>query len=179
MNNSIEQLIKYTLNEDINPVDQQIIDILKMYADHSSGLQQKIYQEKLNMAQSVQVSSIYDVFDEDTIERIKTRIAPQKKGCYQNAYKLCDRINDPRYEIKYCEGFLNYKGLPIDHAWNSVNGVYIDITSELALESDLTDTYVLLAEFDKQTMWELALQTGTYDGLLNQQLINKYKNNNN
>ena len=175
MNNNIEQLIRYTLNEDINPKDQQIIDFLNLYAQHSSGIQQKIYQDKINMAQSVEVTSIYDVFDEDTIEKIKTRIAPQKKGCYQNAYKLCDRINDDRYDIKYCEGFLNYNGFPIEHAWNSVNGVYIDITSELALESGLTDSYVLLAEFDKNTMWELALQTGTYDGLLNQQLMNKYK----
>lgn len=164
------------ITESINPADEPIIQFLKMVSKNAYGFQKKLYTDMLNDAQSVDVVPVDEVFDEDTIDKIVNRIQPEMKGCYQNAYRLCDRIFDPRYIIKYCVGYMNYHGIPIEHAWNSVNGKYIDITKEFALQKPLDeDTYVLLAEYDVHTMRDLAAQTGTYDGLYMQQKKNEYK----
>lgn len=164
---------RYLIESEISE-DDPIISFLKMVSSHTSGFQKKYYTDMLNDARSVEVVSVEEVFDQKTIDRIVNYIRPQLKECYQNAYRLCDRIYDSRYDIKYCQGYLNFNGIPIEHAWNSVNGKYIDITKEFALDGLDDDSYVLIAEYDVNTMRSLAVQCGTYDGLYLQQKKNEY-----
>lgn len=47
---------------------------------------------------------------------------------YGNAQKTARKLN-----AKYCEGFLHITGtLFVDHAWNSLEGLYFDVTQQLA-----------------------------------------------
>ena len=161
--------------EKLKPADASIMQMLKFFADNTSGYQKTLYTDKLNDADSVDIVSMYDVFDEKTIKDIKRYVNPQPKCCYENAYKLCDRIYDDRYDIKYCEGYLNMKGLPIDHAFNSVNGQYVDITIELALEREIEDTYVKYCEYDINTVREILVQNGFYGNIYDTIKLNKYK----
>lgn len=175
MNKNIQYLLEHS-QKYIKPIDEPIITFLEMISNNTNGFQKKFYTDMLNDAQSIDIVSVYEVFDDDTIDKIINRIQPEMKGCYQNAYRLCDRIFDVRYTIKYCVGYMNYHGIPIEHAWNSVNGKYIDITKEFALQKPLDeDTYVLIAEYDVNTMRDLAVQAGTYDGLYLQQKKNEYE----
>ena len=80
------------INEKLRPADASIMQMLKFFADNTSGYQQMLYNDKVEDADSVDIVSIYDVFDEKTIEDIKKYVNPQPKCCYENAYKLCDRI---------------------------------------------------------------------------------------
>ena len=161
--------------EKLKPDDEGILTMLKFFAENTSGYQQMLYKDKLNDADSVDIVSVYDVFDEKTIEYIKKRIKPQPKCCYENAYKLCDRMYDDKYDIKYCEGYLNMKGLPIDHAFNCVNGQYVDITIELALDRKLEDTYVKYCEYDIDQVREILVQNGFYGNIYDTIKLNKYK----
>lgn len=164
------------IDEKLKPADESILQMLDFFAKNTSGYQQMLYQDKSRDADSVDMVSIYDVFDEDTIERIKKYIDPQPKCCYENAYKLCDRIGyDKKYDIKYCEGYLNMHGIPIDHAFNSVNGQYVDITVELALEREIEDTYVKYCEYDIDQVREILLQNGFYGNIYDTIKLNKYK----
>lgn len=171
---AINESYRY-LTESNLPDNNPIINFLKMVAAHTNGFQKKYYTDMLNDARSVEVVSAEDVFDQEMIDKIINYIRPQLKECYQNAYRLCDRIHDSKYEIKYCQGYLNFNGIPIEHAWNSVNGKYIDITKEYALGGLDNDEYVLIAEYDVNTMRSLAVECGTYDGLYLQQKKNEYK----
>ena len=161
--------------EKLKPDDEGILTMLKFFAENTSGYQQMLYKDKLNDADSVDIVSVYDVFDEKTIEYIKKRIKPQPKCCYENAYKLCDRMYDDKYDIKYCEGYLNMRGLPIDHAFNCVNGQYVDITIELALDRKLEDTYVKYCEYDIDQVREILVQNGFYGNIYDTIKLNKYK----
>lgn len=163
------------INEKLRPADASIMQMLKFFADNTSGYQQMLYNDKVEDADSVDIVSIYDVFDEQTIEDIKKYVNPQPKCCYENAYKLCDSIYDKKYDIKYCEGFLNMKGLPIEHAFNSVNGQYVDITIELALNKDIEDTYVKYCEYDVDQVREILVQNGFYGNIYDTIKLNKYK----
>lgn len=164
--------------EKLKPEDEAIIDFLRLVSSNCSGYQKALFTDKLNDADSVDVVSIEEVFDKDTIEKIKKYVNPQPKGCYENAYKLCDRIYDERYDIKYCEGYINMKGIPIEHAFNSVNGKYVDITIELGLNNPIDeDTYVLIGEFPIDKVREILLQNGYYGNIYDTIKLNKYKEN--
>lgn len=166
------------ITEGLRDADASILQMLDFFAKNSSGYQQKLFQDKLNDSDSVDIVSIYDVFDEETIERIKRSVNPQPKCCYENAYKLCDRIGyDKKYDIKYCEGYLNMKGLPIEHAFNSVNGQYVDITIELALNREIEDTYVKYCEYDIDVVRKILLQNQFYGNIYDTIKLDSYKEN--
>ena len=67
------------------------------------------------------------------------------------------------------------KGLPIEHAFNSVNGQYVDITIELALNKDIEDTYVKYCEYDVDQVREILVQNGFYGNIYDTIKLNKYK----
>lgn len=164
------------IDEKLKPEDESIMQMLDFFAKNTSGYQQKLYQDKLNDADSVDLVSVYDVFDEETIKQIKRRINPKPKCCYENAYKLCDRFAyEKDYDIKYCEGYLNMKGLPIDHAFNCVNGQYVDITIELALGREIEDTYIKYCEYDIDKVREILVENGFYGNIYDTIKLKTYK----
>lgn len=164
--------------ESIKDTDKSIIQMLEFFAKNSSGVQQELFQQKLKDANSVDVVPLSEVFTEDEIKEIKKRIHPQPKCCYENAWKLCDRFEyEGNHKIEYCEGYMNYKGLPIEHAFNKVDGKYIDITTELALNREIEDTYIVLGEYSTNNVREILIQNGFYGDIYNTIFLNKYKEN--
>ena len=169
--------IKQYITEAVRDNDKGIIDMLNFFAKNCSGYQQKLFQDKANDANSIDVVPLSEVFTKEEIEEIKKRVKPQKKACYENAYKLCDRFEyEGKHDIKYCEGYLNMKGFPIEHAFNKVDGKYVDITIELALGNDVTeDTYVSYCEYDVDTVREILLQNEYYGNIYDTIKLNSYK----
>ena len=166
------------INEKLRPADASIMQMLKFFADNTSGYQQMLYNDKVEDADSVDIVSIYDVFDEKTIEDIKKYVNPQPKCCYENAWKLCDRFEyEHKHDIKYCEGYLNLSGLPIEHAFNCVDGKYVDITVELALNKPISDSYVVIGEYETDDVRKILIENGFYGNIYDTILLKKYKEN--
>lgn len=98
------------------------------------------------------------------------KIKPKPKECYRNAHLLCEAFPD---RFKYCEGKVNVP-IPIDHAFNSVDDVYIDITFEFALnENPSVYEYVVFGEYDAQTIHNAVLETGYYGEIYRWSYYNK------
>ena len=66
----MNNLYQYIL-EKLHERDKGIMTMLEFYAKNMSGYQQKLYKDKLKDAESVDIVSIYDVFDKKTIGEIK------------------------------------------------------------------------------------------------------------
>ena len=117
------------IKEAVSEKDQSILDLLNAFAKMSSGVQQALFQEKSKNADSVEhIESMEEILSKEEMEHIKKYIRPKPKMCYENAWKLCDRFGYD-HDIIYCEGYLDFKGIPIEHAFNKVDGKYVDITS--------------------------------------------------
>ena len=173
----MKDLTQY-ITEAIKDVDKGIIEMLNFFAKNTSGYQKDLYTKKAKDADSVDVVPLSEVFTEEEIKQIKKYIHPQPKCCYENAWKLCDRFGySNEHEILYCEGYMNFKGLPIEHAFNKVDGKYVDITAELALNREIEDTYVVIGEFDTDKVREILLQNGFYGNIYDTIELNKYKEN--
>lgn len=163
------------IEEALKAEDQSIIDMLDFFAKSCSGVQQALFKQKVKDANSVDVVPLSEVFTKQEIKEIKKRVNPKAKMCYENAWKLCDRFAyDSDHDIKYCEGYLNMKGLPIEHAFNKVDGKYVDITIELALNKEIEDTYVVIGEFETIDVVEILLQNGYYGNIYDTIFLNKY-----
>ena len=170
--------IRQYITEEIKSYDKGIIDMLNFFAKSCSGVQKELFSQKVKDANSVDIVPLSEVFIEAEIKEIKRRIHPQPKCCYENAWKLCDRFEyEGKHEIKYCEGYLNMKGIPIDHAFNCVDGKYVDITIELALGKEIEDTYVTIGEYSTDEVREILIQNGYYGEIYNTIFLNKYKEN--
>ena len=164
------------ISEAIKDEDKGILDMLDFFAKNMSGVQQEFYKKMKEDADSVDIVPLKEVFSDEEIKEIKKRVNPKPKACYENAWKLCDRFEfDGDHDIKYCEGYLNMKGLPIDHAFNKVDGKYVDITIELALNREIEDTYVVIGEYDTDKVREILLQNGFYGDIYKTIFLNSYK----
>lgn len=121
---------------------------------------QKIYyQELLKAAKPVKVVRAADVLEDYELDYIRHVIKPKPKECYRNSHLLCEAFPE---RIFYCEGKTNVP-IPIDHAFNKVGDVYIDITFEFALnENPSIYEYVSFGEYDAKTIRKAVLKTGYY-----------------
>lgn len=174
----MKKILEY-INEALKDVDAGIKQMLEFFAQNMSGVQAELFKQKAEDADSIDIARLSDVFTEQEIQEIKRRLRPQPKMCYENAYKLMDRFSyDSNHEIEYVEGYINMKGFPIEHAFNKVDGKYVDITIELALGRDPSeDTYVKIGEFDLDTVTEILLQNQFYGQIYDTIFLNKYKEN--
>lgn len=165
---------KNNINEALRDSDSFIKDMLSLFAQSSSGVQSALYKQKLKDANSVDIVSLKDVFTDEEIRAIKRYVRPRPKECYRNAYNLADYFRDKG--VKYVEGYLNVHGLPIEHAFNELDGVYFDCTIELALNKNVTDdTYVSIGEFDVDEVREVLLQNKFYGQIYETIFLNNYK----
>ena len=174
----MKQIIEY-IHEALKDVDASIKQMLEFFAKNMSGVQSELFKQKAEDADSVDIVPLSEVFTPEEIKEIKKRVRPRPKMCYENAYKLMDRLfYDSDHEIEYVEGYINMKGFPIEHAFNKVDGKYVDITIELALGRDpAEDTYVKIGEFDLDTVREILLQNEFYGQIYETIFLNKYKEN--
>ena len=169
-----EHIDNNILNEALKDHDKGIKQMLEIFSNSCSGVQSKLFKQKLNDADSVDIESIYDVLNEEEIEMIKKYVRPKPKCCYENSYKLADLLYN--HDIKYVEGYLNMKGLPIEHAYNCIDGKYVDITIEIALGKNVKeDTYIKIGEFDVSEVRNVLLENGYYGNIYDSIFLKKYK----
>lgn len=129
-------------------MESEIIKEIKQILDLPLGkMQRKYYIDLFNALKPVKVVRAADILEDYELDYIRHVIKPKPKECYRNAHLLCEAFPD---RFKYCEGKVNVP-IPIDHAFNSVDDVYIDITFEFALnENPSVYEYVVFGEYDAQ-----------------------------
>lgn len=154
------------LNEKDERYGKETLEFLKKFTMITDGYQKKYYQRMLSDARVVKCSSVFDVLSEDDILKIKRNARPKMKECYRNAY-LATQCGIP--DMLYCEGYTTCMGLPIEHAFNKIGDMYIDITAELVLDRDVSDDeYVVIGEYTPKEAFDVMGETGHYGGVYNE-----------
>lgn len=169
---------KRKINESLRGNDNVIKDMLNLFASSSSGVQSALYKQKAKDATSVDIVSVYDIFTEEEVKQILKYIRPKVKECYKNAYNMADVFQDRN--VEYVEGYLNMGGLPIEHAFNVIDGKYFDITLELVTNKKFptnrtNDTYVSIGTFNLDEVRRVLLQNGYYGQIYETLFLNNYK----
>jgi len=128
--------------------ESQIINYFKQFAKMTSGNQKDFWDWKLENAQvltHVKTDEIRDQYPEidEWIKNNKVNIV--QKQCFRNAGQLCINVDG----VDYVEGEILYHGIPIEHAWNKIDGKYFDITKDILFphNSDYAE-YVKIIELD-------------------------------
>lgn len=152
-----------------------IIQEIQTFQRITTGKQKEYYTELLRNIKPVKVVPLKDVFTEEEIKRIK-QINIRQNECYRNSHLLTSLFPG---RVMYVEGKVLLENLiPIDHAFNRVGDVYIDVTFELALKLDVTrQRYASIAEYDSHTISRIASATGYWGDYYRYEWIRKYKNN--
>lgn len=168
--------IKTYIIEALKKDDENILTILNFYAKNMSGVQQALYQQKIKDADSVDISLLSDVLSNEEITKIKKqKIKP--KECYRNAFVTCE-VLEANHDVKYVEGYLNVKGLPIEHAFVLCDGKYLDPTIELALnQNPNNDSYIKVGEFNLNEVRKIIVENGFWGQIYEYRFLNKYKEN--
>lgn len=132
------------------------------------NLQKAYYKHMAEIARVVKVVRAEDVLTKSQLNYIKEVSKPEIKQCYRNAHLLTCSLQG----FTYCEGKVAAP-FEIDHAFNKYtdakgNEYYIDITFEFALHEDPTQyEYVVLGEYDKKKITEVANKTRVYGEIYN------------
>ena len=128
--------------------ESQIINYFKQFAKMTSGNQKDFWDWKLENAQvltHVKTDEIRDQYPEidEWIKNNKVNIV--QKQCFRNAGQLCINVDG----VDYVEGEILYHGIPMEHAWNKIDGKYFDITKDILFphNSDYAE-YVKIIELD-------------------------------
>lgn len=125
-----------------------------------SPSQKAYYEQILKDIKPVEVVPLLEVFTQEEIGILKKSIRPKPKECYRNATVLTHYFNN--HTIEYIEGY-SYTLWPIEHAFNKVDGKYIDITYELALGLDVTkEKYASILEVSDKEIWGYTISEGYY-----------------
>lgn len=123
----------------MNPIIEYIKDLESLVDEDQRGY----YEQMLWDAKEVKCVSVRDVFSGRDIKYIKSFVKP--KECFKNAVILASVFHE---RCEYVEGY-GCAFFPVEHAFNKIDGKYIDITWELALNEDVTDwQYISLIEAD-------------------------------
>lgn len=145
-------------------MNNPIIEELKIWAGFGLPYMQAEYAKKvLADAKPVQCVSVWDVFTPGEIQTIRRILRPKKGECYRNAALLTELF--PK-RVKYVEGYGWGEIVKVEHAFNMVDGKYIDITWELALRMDVSKIpYVSLIEAKRDDLWaDIFAHDNTYGG---------------
>jgi hypothetical protein len=103
------------------------------------GTQEAYWRWQLVKATPVTIAPAQQVIPQ--LYRRVGRLMIYFKGCFENAAKVC-KLNP---EINYVLGYIEVYGAPMDHAWNSYQGRYFDVTMELFDESKM-DRHVQIVQ---------------------------------
>ena len=131
-------------------MENPIIQELSAMAGWNLNPRQTEYYKTMSAdAKGVKCVSVHEVFTNSEVFDILAIIKPRKGQCYRNAALLTELFPD---RCRYVEGFGWNGFFKVEHAFNCVDGKYVDITWELALNEDVTKLpYVALidAELDE------------------------------
>lgn len=153
-----------------------ILTQTEYFAKVCDGLQKKFYEQQLQDYHEVKCVRLSEVFTKEEICTIKMVVKPKKKECYRTAHLLTALFPD---RVQYVEGQVAiFNGaFGIEHAWNKVDGKYVDVTFELALgEKPEEELYMALGEYNLTTITMVTSETGYYGSIYNERFINANKN---
>lgn len=150
-------------------------DLYGKMAELSDGMQKKYYSEMLADARKVKVTRLSEALDEDEIKRIAETAEPKPHQCYANSMKTA-LVKLLGRNFKYCEGFMMIGGFPVEHAFNSVNGVYVDVTADLALGGLKEGTeYILVGEWTPDKALDAMEANGVYGGVYREMFVRSHR----
>lgn len=109
------------------------------------------------VSKKVTLVSYKDLEIKEDIEKFLQHYKPKVKQCFTTSYYAATKIKN----VKYVEGEGLYRDiLPIKHGWNSYNGQYFDLTSELLFKGDMFGKYNRIIELDYYETISLATDLG-------------------
>ena len=132
-------------------LESHLINYFKQVADMVKGNPQgEFWQWKVDHAHEVQMTPTAEIRKQyPDINRYlsHTHVDVNLKECYGNSGKLalyCDNV-------EYVEGEISYMGVPIEHAWNKIDGKYFDITKDTLFANEKAyDEYVAVIELSME-----------------------------
>lgn len=134
------------------------------FATLTQGVARRVFLQKLRDGQDIKAHRLADVFTPEELREIYDYVRPQKHFCFMNAQRLCELFPS---RVKYVEGEVMVCGVPVQHAWNVVDGcTHVDVTFELALNDDpRRDEYCALGVYDINDVRRVELETREYGGV--------------
>ena len=142
---------------------------LGFIAQMTQGKQQRYYQWLLEQTKRVSLVSVRELQAELGITAAWTKKHCKLKACYQNATRVCDLHPD----VRYVEGILLVHGMvPTEHAWNSYQGVYFDVTDEFLL-GNRRDPHYEQISYTHAQVWRAMEETGHYGDLVRLHYVNE------
>lgn len=144
-------------------------------AELSDGMQKEYYSKLLADAKEVKMTRLSEALDEDEIGRIGDIVSPKPHQCYANSMKTA-LVKLLGRNFKYCEGFMVVNGFPVEHAFNSVNGIYVDVTADLALGGLKEGTeYILVGEWTPDKALDAMEANGVYGGVYREIFVRSHR----
>jgi len=120
-----------------------IIEHIQMIVSHLTNYEGRDYHEWA--LERIKVTPVPLTIPARKFDKCK----PKLHQCWKNASNIV--IHNPIKDIKYCEGYYaGIGGIPVEHAWNKIDGRYFDITRTL-WRSDAISTnteYAAIIELD-------------------------------
>ena len=114
----------------------EVRHMLEIMSNFEGNLWTDIAKAKLNALTEVEVVPLSELFDKKTITEIKKRVRPVPKECYSNSFHTAEFLSE--FDVEYCEGYIVFMGIPIEHAFNKIGDKYFDVTQELAFPNRVT-----------------------------------------
>lgn len=150
-----------------------IIEEIQAFHTITSGKQKEYYADLLRNIKPVKIVPLGSVFTDEEISRIK-QMNIRRNECYRNSHLLTALFPG---RVMYVEGRVLPENLiPIDHAFNRVGDVYVDVTFELALKLDVTrQQYASIAEYDLLDLKRIITETGYWGDCYNHEWRKKNK----
>lgn len=125
-----------------------------------SGIQQELAKAKLAAVKPCGCVKLAAAIGEDNAKTLLSRVSIKQKECYANALHVAERCSE--LGVEYCEGWIFYHGIPIDHAFNKIGDIYFDVTAEFALKDNPEmREYAVLGSWDPTTAL-MIMATGPY-----------------
>lgn len=172
------ETIKRYITEALHDNDKSILTLLNSMAACSSGVYKALFDQKVKDADSINIELMNDILEEQEISDLNKHGDIRPKECFRNAFIVCERLEARGHNVKYCEGYINMKGFPIEHAFVKVDEHYIDPTVELALKRDPTeDRYVVIGEFTTNEVRTVIIENEFWGQIYDSIFLNKYKEN--
>jgi hypothetical protein len=142
-------------NTDFIPIsdflnESELLDYMKQVAEMFKGQRQgDFWQWKVAHAKvlnHVHTDDIRKQYPQINEYLRNSRHRPVQKECYKNAGQLAMNCEG----VDYVEGEISYHGIPIEHAWNKIDGKYFDITKDVLFpgNSDYAE-YVSIIELNE------------------------------
>ena len=152
-----------------------IIEEIQAFHTITFGKQKEYYADLLRNIKPVKIVPLGSVFTDEEISRIK-RMNIRRNECYRNSHLLTALFPS---RVMYVEGRVLPENLiPIDHAFNRVGDVYVDVTFELVLKLDVArQRYASIAEYDLHTLSRITSASGYWGGCYEYEWIRKHKSN--